>query len=63
MLGTGTENREAERMYSVLPVTKLEPWLPITLGSLRIWWVFMSLRLMRATRLLPLSLTKSQRPS
>ncbi|MNT99824.1 hypothetical protein D3C72_2427750 [compost metagenome] len=50
-------------MYSVLLVTKAEPWLPEMLGILMIWWVFMSRRSMRAARLLALSLTNSHRPS
>ena len=57
------EKREADRMYSELLVVKLEPWLPETFGSEKIWRVLKSRRSMRATRLLPLSFTKSQRPS
>ncbi len=62
--GSGTEKRVATSRYSVFGVTKEEPWFPIELGmGPRICFVLKSRRLMRATRLLALSFTKSQRPS
>jgi hypothetical protein len=50
-------------MYSVLGVTKVEPWLLMMLGSLTICLVRKSRRSMTATRALALSLMKTHWPS
>ena len=61
--GIGIEKREARTEYSVLGVTKAEPWLPEMFGmGPKICFVLKSRRSMRATRPF-MSLTKSQRPS
>ncbi len=59
----GIENREDMIAYSVLGVTKAEPWFPEMFGTgPRICFVLKSLRSMRAMRPF-ISFTNSQRPS
>ena len=61
--GSGMENRDAIMLYSVLGVTKADPWLPWTFGTgPKIWRVLKSRRSILASRPF-ISLTNSQRPS